>query len=572
MARAAVVMLGTAGLVVVGAGAAQAASAEFQACTNAGGQPVSLARGWITQCTLGKGTHTYTAPPGARTVTFDLYGAQGGNPDGGVPGSGGAVRGTLPTSGDTFQINVGGQDGSSGPFVAYQRVVHEAGSAGVHMEDGPQPFAGGASSVGPTTGSGGGATVLFAAGAPLTQPLLVAGGGGGAGNHGLIFTARTGSNEWSLFPYGANGGNGGLATTNGQSGGNLTQCGPAGRCQTLVPGGGGGYGGSAGGGGGTCAANCSTAPAGRDVGLGQGGEGGSGGWGNGGGGGGGYIGGGAGGSSMNHSSYGVSGTGGGGGGTSWASPTVTNVSYRDGVRTGDGAAVITTTNANFGKYNANGFAFGAGEVFISGAAYTTDNFALIMQTDGNLAIYNRDGGVVWSSGTNGWPGALAQLQTGGNFVIWPYLNAVNPSWTTGTSSTGNQLRFSPNGTLTVTNAAGTQIWTTTNVFTAGMTLQPGTQYYAQNGYYTLLMQSDGNLVEYNRFGQPLWASNTAGYPGATATMQGDGNFVIYQAGRPLWATGTNGRGGTMFAFQGDGNLVVYTAAGAAIWASNTAGR
>jgi hypothetical protein len=54
-------------------------------------------------------------------------------------------------------------------------------------------------------------------------------------------------------------------------------------------------------------------------------------------------------------------------------------------------------------------------------------------------------------------------------------------------------------------------------------------------------------------------------------MQGDGNFVVYDAhGAAVWATGTNGSGGNVLAVQNDGNLVIY-AGPVAVWATNTGG-
>jgi hypothetical protein len=67
------------------------------------------------------------------------------------------------------------------------------------------------------------------------------------------------------------------------------------------------------------------------------------------------------------------------------------------------------------------------------------------------------------------------------------------------------------------------------------------------------MQADGNLVAY--YGPnvddgfvaagsaAIFASNTAGNPGAFLRMQDDGNLVIYGPAGVLWATGTNARPG-----------------------------
>ncbi len=56
-------------------------------------------------------------------------------------------------------------------------------------------------------------------------------------------------------------------------------------------------------------------------------------------------------------------------------------------------------------------------------------------------------------------------------------------------------------------------------------------------------------------------------------MQGDGNLVIYTAaGKAVWASETSGKDGKYAIMQGDGNLVIYTAAGKAVWASETSGK
>lgn len=82
---------------------------------------------------------------------------------------------------------------------------------------------------------------------------------------------------------------------------------------------------------------------------------------------------------------------------------------------------------------------------------------------------------------------------------------------------GNLVLYKDNGDDT-----GTPIWAT------------GTN---PNGSYAI-MQDDGNLVVYDSNNKPLWASNTAGHPGAQLSVQGDGNAVIYQ---PIWATDTAGK-------------------------------
>jgi hypothetical protein len=98
---------------------------------------------------------------------------------------------------------------------------------------------------------------------------------------------------------------------------------------------------------------------------------------------------------------------------------------------------------------------------------------------------------------------------------------------------------------------------------SGQELAPGQEIDA--GAYRLVMQTDGNLVEYTG-GTALFASDTAGQAGDYAVMQTDGNLVVYTpAGQWRWQTGTNGYGGGYLAIQTDGNVVVYQG-GAARWA------
>ncbi|MFP3541082.1 bacteriocin, partial [Pseudomonas sp. SIMBA_044] len=66
------------------------------------------------------------------------------------------------------------------------------------------------------------------------------------------------------------------------------------------------------------------------------------------------------------------------------------------------------------------------------------------------------------------------------------------------------------------------------------------------------------------------SSRTYNHPGAYATMQGDGNLVVYSsAGAPLWYSGTSGNPGATTYLQDDGNIVIY--ARIPSWSSNTAG-
>ena len=72
-------------------------------------------------------------------------------------------------------------------------------------------------------------------------------------------------------------------------------------------------------------------------------------------------------------------------------------------------------------------------------------------------------------------------------------------------------------------------------------MYPGQRLVASQCYYHVRMQGDGNLVLYAgpNASTPLWASDTAVFPGAYAAMQKDGNLVVYsKSGYAKWASHT----------------------------------
>ena len=93
----------------------------------------------------------------------------------------------------------------------------------------------------------------------------------------------------------------------------------------------------------------------------------------------------------------------------------------------------------------------------------------------------------------------------------------------------------------------------------GQYLGPGQSVQSDNKLHTLIMQSDGNVVLYNRRSQAIWSTKTGGLitPGKFI-MQTDGNLVLYDSdGNPGWASNTYNNPGAFLNVQDDGNLVVY---------------
>ncbi len=112
-----------------------------------------------------------------------------------------------------------------------------------------------------------------------------------------------------------------------------------------------------------------------------------------------------------------------------------------------------------------------------------------------------------------------------------------------------------------------------NLLTTGEVLTSGHAVLSANGRFAMIMQRDGNLVEFVVGGRALWQSHTYGHPGNVAVLAANGNLeVVSSAGKLLWQTGTTRSGPTHAVIQDDANFVVYPARGPAVWASGTEGK
>jgi hypothetical protein len=203
----------------------------------------------------------------------------------------------------------------------------------------------------------------------------------------------------------------------------------------------------------------------------------------------------------------------------------------------------------------------------------------LMQTDGNLVIYwGSSGFPIWASNSAGLPVTQAILQLDGNFVLYA---GARPVWSTGTNGNpGAFLVVQSDGVLKVLSSSNATLWESGSaivtpplrgraVLTAGESLSIGQFLQASSQPYTCQLQSDGSLT-INKLGtDPLWGASGP-QPAEVAIMQADGNFVLYAAGgAAIWATGTWGNPGAHIVMQDDGNLVVYRTDGKPLWASDT---
>jgi murein DD-endopeptidase MepM/ murein hydrolase activator NlpD len=99
---------------------------------------------------------------------------------------------------------------------------------------------------------------------------------------------------------------------------------------------------------------------------------------------------------------------------------------------------------------------------------------------------------------------------------------------------------------------------------AGTTLQPGDAVTSANGQFRLVLQGDGNLVEYGIGNTVLWASNTANQPGAVAVAQKDGYLTLVRSGRLVARWGNPGAAAN-FGIRGDGTMRVQTTSNSFLW-------
>jgi len=95
---------------------------------------------------------------------------------------------------------------------------------------------------------------------------------------------------------------------------------------------------------------------------------------------------------------------------------------------------------------------------------------------------------------------------------------------------------------------------------SGKTMKAGDWLLSPNGQYSAVMQDDGNFVLYwgrypDRLVGPMWATDTGNKPGASITLQTDGNFIINGG----WMSGTGGRSGPAYAaMQDNGDFALWT--------------
>ena len=95
---------------------------------------------------------------------------------------------------------------------------------------------------------------------------------------------------------------------------------------------------------------------------------------------------------------------------------------------------------------------------------------------------------------------------------------------------------------------------------------------SRNGMFKAKLQSDGNLVVIKNKGKEiLWASQTAGKSADSLAIRA-GHVALYHGKHAVWSTGVHKKAASpiKLVMQNDGNLVQYNQWGKAMWTSGTA--
>lgn len=191
---------------------------------------------------------------------------------------------------------------------------------------------------------------------------------------------------------------------------------------------------------------------------------------------------------------------------------------------------VMQTDGNFVGYGPQGAVWGTG----TGGS---DN-RITMQKDGNAVVFGADNSVMWSSGTRGTNLRLG-INNAGSLIIVDTKDDV--VWT-------SQAAF-PSTTLYAANS-----------------LEAGSFLRSANGVYRAVMQDDGNFVVYGTSG-PIWASKTT-RPGAFLALDTMGRLSVGTETVTGWSVvpGVTSVGPYKLVMQDDGNLVEYDSR-RAVWAS-----
>lgn len=210
----------------------------------------------------------------------------------------------------------------------------------------------------------------------------------------------------------------------------------------------------------------------------------------------------------------------------------------------DAAGIFDDGAAAMDDVLAAGSTLGPGQSLVSASG----RYALTLSEDGLLALVEAANRftpepIVLSVLAEGDPGATLVMQTDGNLVLYNPGGSVEVNF--GTDGSGaTQLAMQDDRNVVLYGPGGSVVLdfdlTTFSALQIGEVLLSGDRLVSEDGRTALVMQTDGNLVAYQD-GGAVFASRTnrAGNAGAEAVMQADGNFVVYVGEQPVFTTATS---------------------------------
>ncbi len=197
--------------------------------------------------------------------------------------------------------------------------------------------------------------------------------------------------------------------------------------------------------------------------------------------------------------------------------------------------------------------------------YKSNNtFRLSMQMDGNLVIYDKNSTVFWESGTYGKGRPKQYLKISNNGKLRIKDNIKTKLWKNKRMYEGNSVK---------------QQSLPSNKLTFGQNLLENQRLISQNGKFTLIMQSDGDLGLYKIRNKRLirkWISNTKnkGFLPFRLSIVENGNIVLFDKyKRRIWTLRANKKSTNItksgeLVIQNDGNLI-HLVDNYLVWTSKT---
>lgn len=199
-------------------------------------------------------------------------------------------------------------------------------------------------------------------------------------------------------------------------------------------------------------------------------------------------------------------------------------------------------------------------------------YQAMLQSDGNFAVWNSRGQVVWMTGDHAGGGGYVVVQDDGNIGVWGNRGA----WAsrTGGTGAGHRLVMQDDGNLVLYSAANAAIWSSKfghtgisrDTIRTDARMYGGQGLISNDGRCRAGLQSDGNFAVWQE-NRVVWMTGDRAGGGGYVTVQSDGNIGVWGR-RGAWEseTGWTGRGHRLV-MQDDCNLVLYSTGNAPIWSS-----